>query len=345
MSTGNEALEGELRALRGELGRMRALHEQQARDRGALEVRLAEQAAELERRRLRLAEDAAALDAARADFDAAGRWTPYARHVWAHWQSHTVLGELRRQITGDPRRLPDLDVRDRFLPEPAPRAIALGGANAVLLAQLIDVALCTQVTAVDHSPARLDAARAGLSGERRDLVELVETPRGSLPTIPAVELVVVRGALNDVADVTGWAAAVTALVAPGGLLYIDDFVGPRGGVLTSAQVDIVQRLLDRLPDERKVDLVAGDGRLREVVDRPASAPTGRCQALIDALGERFAPLDVRPLGGAIYGPLFQRIMGNFAGNDELVRVLVETDAVLTDAGVVEPHHLWAVYRR
>ena len=62
------------------------------------------------------------------------------------------------------------------------------------------------------------------------------------------------------------------------------------------------------------------------------------------LGTYFDLLERRPYGGAVFHQLFNRIMGNFEGGDDLVRTLMEIDFLLCDEGVLETNYEWAVYR-
>jgi len=50
-------------------------------------------------------------------------------------------------------------------------------------------------------------------------------------------------------------------------------------------------------------------------------------------------------GGALYHQFFTRIMGNFASRPELVSLVMEVDAMLTDAGVLSSDYVWGVWRR
>ncbi len=52
-----------------------------------------------------------------------------------------------------------------------------------------------------------------------------------------------------------------------------------------------------------------------------------------------------PYGGAVVHQLFSRIMGNFADRPDLVGVLMEVDALLTDTGVLRSDYVWGVWRR
>ena len=47
----------------------------------------------------------------------------------------------------------------------------------------------------------------------------------------------------------------------------------------------------------------------------------------------------------MFHQLFSRIMGNFSDRPDLVAVLMEVDALLTDAGVLGSDYVWGVWRR
>jgi len=67
--------------------------------------------------------------------------------------------------------------------------------------------------------------------------------------------------------------------------------------------------------------------------------------IVPGLDERLQRVEVSLYGGAIFHQLFSRIMGNFASRPELVEVLMELDALLTDEGVVPSDYVWGVWRR
>ena len=70
----------------------------------------------------------------------------------------------------------------------------------------------------------------------------------------------------------------------------------------------------------------------------------RSEELTSVLGAHFELVERRPYGGAVFHQLFNRIMGNFEGQDDLVRTLMEVDFLLCDEGVLETNYEWAVYR-
>ncbi|MEZ5120446.1 MAG: hypothetical protein R2736_02520 [Solirubrobacterales bacterium] len=108
-----------------------------------------------------------------------------------------------------------------------------------------------------------------------------------------------------------------------------------------------------LPEEYRVDLSRDERSIKDIVVRPDAerfaaqhedeAVSGsRTVALLD---ERFERVVFRPYGGAALPPALRPHHGQLRRRPEVVRLVMELDAILTDTGVVESDYLWAVYRR
>ena len=85
----------------------------------------------------------------------------------------------------------------------------------------------------------------------------------------------------------------------------------------------------------------------DLAERIAASPheAVRSDEILGLLDERLQRVEVCPFGGAVFHQLFSRIMGNFAGRPDLVAVLMEIDALLTDTGVLSSDYIWGVWRR
>jgi SAM-dependent methyltransferase len=188
------------------------------------------------------------------------------------------------------------------------------------------------------------------------LREQVRFELGTLDDFQASEplgAVVCRSFLHHRADLEDVLDRIAELLAPGGLVFVEDFVGPARFQWTDQQLEAINRLLARLPDELLTDLAATDGRRKRSVERPdpdawiASNPyeAVRSDEIVALLDARFERVEVCPYGGAIFHQLFSRIMGNFAGRPELVGLLMEIDALLTDTGALDADYVWGVWRR
>lgn len=56
----------------------------------------------------------------------------------------------------------------------------------------------------------------------------------------------------------------------------------------------------------------------------------RLDQLLSDLSAEMEAVEVKPYGGALVQRLFTAIMGNSAGHDDLVRLITDLDAILTD---------------
>lgn len=356
-----EAREARLRTVEGELERERALSAARARQLGGFEDRLDAQATELQRRGELLAQAHAAIDALRAgDFGDAA-----LPPVVGWWQSPVIAAELRRRLTGDPSVAPETYFLRTHLSERAPRALLVGAASPRRAWRARQQQLCEHVVCVDCSAERVAAAEQSLSDLDRRYVQFIAEDVSSWRPAEPFQLVVVGNALQERDDLESWAAGVCAAVAPGGWLYIDDTINPPApqlggradpgdaalsdeGHRANHEIDVAQRVLDRLSPALRTDVYAGDGRVRDrVVPAGVTDDEGRrrLDELLAGLSAGLEPVEVKPYGGALIQRLFTAIMGNFAGYDDLVRVITELDSILTDHAVIPSSWIWGVYRR
>jgi SAM-dependent methyltransferase len=277
------------------------------------------------------------------------------RRAVAFWQSEVVRAFVNRRITGDEQIPPSRYFADLVdAPLRAGAAIVLRGGDPALTCELLRHDACARATIVDGSQERLDYARARLPDDLRARIELVlADPLDYSPPVPPSAVVAVS-ALHRLPDPDAAVARIARLLAPGGLLYVDEFVGPDRFQWAERQVEIVNRLLACLPEELRRDLTDRSLKtIKEEIGRPdperfsrdhpeeAVAPS-RIRAALDA---HLEPVVVKPYGGAVFHQFFARIMGNFLRRPELVRLLLEFDAILTDSEAIDSDYLWAVYRR
>ncbi len=150
------------------------------------------------------------------------------------------------------------------------------------------------------------------------------------------------------------ARSLNEWLKPGGLLFIFEYVGPARLQWTTAQTDIVNRLLETMPDHLKT---RANGRVKRRVQPPGllkmwmADPSEAIDSerIMESLQSRFETVEVRKLGGAILHPLFHQIAHNFAsGSDEAVRVLEEcfkAEDEAMKAGIIGSDFVMAIFRK
>ncbi len=272
----------------------------------------------------------------------------------AFWQSPVVRAAINRRITGDPELGPETHFARRHGPSiVAPHVLSLRASDAKLEVALIEAGSSEHVTGLDDEQGRVDFAAGRVPEPLRDRIafRLGTLDRWEPPE--PLGAVVCRSFLHRRADLESVLDRLAAILAPGGLLFVEDFVGPSQFQWTDAQLEAINRLLARLPPDLLTDLSSEDGQPKLSVERPSlarriaagSQEAVRSEEILPVLDARFERVEVCPYGGAVFHQLFSRIMGNFTERPDLVGVLMEVDALLTDAGVVDSDYVWGVWRR
>lgn len=272
----------------------------------------------------------------------------------AFWQSPVVRAEINRRISGDPTLSPEAYfAREHGSSLPAPEALTLRAGDAKLELALIEQGSCQRIIGLDPDAARAESANGNVPEARREQIHFQQgEPSHWQPQAP-LGAVLARSVLHRQEDLEGLLDHVRQMLLPGGLLFVDEFIGPARFQWTETQLEVVNRLLGALPDELLVDLGAADGRRKRVVGRPDPAAHAvsnphdavHSDRIVECLDERFERVEVSFYGGAVYHQLFSRIMGNFAPHPALVRVVMEVDGLLTDMEVLTSDYLWGVWRR
>ena len=272
----------------------------------------------------------------------------------AFWQSPIVRAIINRRISGDPEVGPETYFARRHGPAiVAPHALSLRAGDAKLELALVEAGACERLTGLDDDQSRLDFACGRVPEPLRERVRFQLGSFEQWQPPEPLGAVVCRSFLHRRDDLEALLDRFAALLEPGGLLFVEDFIGPARFQWTDAQLEAINRLLARLPTELLADLSANDGTLKRSVARPdlaariAANPheAVRSDEIVPLLDERFERVEVCPYGGAVFHQLFSRIMGNFAPRPELVGVLMEVDALLSDNGVLDSDYVWGVWRR
>jgi SAM-dependent methyltransferase len=272
----------------------------------------------------------------------------------AFWQSPVARSCINRRITGDPLLAPETYFARRHGPSMvAPHALSLRASNSKLENALLEAGSCTQLTGLHEDPARVEYANSRVPDPLRGRINF---ELGDFLTWEAPEplgAVIARSVLHRQMDLDAVLEKIATVLVPGGLVFVDEFVGPSRSQWTDEQMEAINRLLDRLPAEMLVDLSAEDGRRKGRMGRPdpeqwaLANPTEMVcsDAIVPGMDERFERVEVNLYGGAVFHQFFTRIMGNFSDRPELVGVVMEVDALLTDAGALASDYVWGVWRK
>jgi SAM-dependent methyltransferase len=151
--------------------------------------------------------------------------------------------------------------------------------------------------------------------------------------------------LHHVQNLEGTLGAVERALKPGGILVVNEFVGPSQFQFTDVQLAMADAVLAVLPDRWRMDVTTGKPKTRyvrqprshwNVVD-PSEAI--RSDEIIAELEARFEVLVRRDYGGTILHLALEHIVHNFDRSDErdiaVVRLMGLLEELLIRHGVIE----------
>src|SRR5262249_55559779 len=121
---------------------------------------------------------------------------------------------------------------------------------------------------------------------------------------------------------------LAALLEPGGLLVVDEFVGPTRFQWTDAQIDAADALLGILPPERRRP---PDGRIKQRVVRPSKlsmvlddpSEAVDSASLMPSLRSVFEIVEERPYGGTVLHIALAGIAHNLLDQEPETQELLE----------------------
>ncbi|MBN9416482.1 hypothetical protein ABS71_12100 [bacterium SCN 62-11] len=253
---------------------------------------------------------------------------PYLQEEWPwrQWSAHPrVQRAIRRRLSGCPRTTLAQRLR-RLLPEwglelPAARVASLGCGAGSHDRRLYRNGLATSLVGYDISPHSLEMAaktalHSGITTFRYEQADLnvVELEPGTF------DFVYAEMSLHHVERLERVYEEIARALVPGGLLILDEFVGPTRFAWTETQMATINSLLNRLPKELRR---SPEGAAKPLVVRLPEqhfqqtdpSESIRSGEVLACLEQRFEILWRQDYGGALLHPLLHDIAWCFAEGD------------------------------
>jgi ubiquinone/menaquinone biosynthesis C-methylase UbiE len=252
-----------------------------------------------------------------------------------HWTEHpAVQRHISRLISGDEKTeaLPYLItiLRERGVNFPVARAATLGCGGGELERGLAPGNFIAHHDGFDIAEGAVKLARekskeAGFSGLHYHVAD-VNTLR--LPP-NTYDLIFVQMAAHHFANLEQVFATIARALKPGGVFYLNEFVGPTRFQWTDKQLAACNALLESLPAQYRKRVQ--DGSPKEPIQRPTveamikmdPSEAVRAGEITKVFGQYFSILKRRDYGGTILHMLLEGIAGNFADDKPADRALLD----------------------
>ncbi len=297
---------------------------------------------------------AAAVDQAWAG--GAGAWTSTAG---GHWLEHPLV---RRRIHQKVSGRPDLDIYGWFLEildglgvaRPVASALTLGSGDGRLERGLAPQRFARRHLGLDLSAGAVASANAAAAGLSQISYEVADLNHPNFPQAP-YDIVLGVSSVHHVERLEELLLAVERALVPGGLLFLNEFVGPKRFQWSRRQLECATCLLGLLPERYRR---AGEGG---EIHRQPFAPSAeaviaadpsesvRSDEILPLVAERFDILERRDLGGTLLHLVLEGIARRFdPAKPEDVRwlnLLFEAEDALIASGELTSDFAVVVARR
>ncbi len=217
----------------------------------------------------------------------------------------------------------------------------------------IDLGMAKEMEGVDLSGDALEIARA-TAAWRPITYRTFDANEDELPA-DRYDLVICGAALHHVTNLEHCLVQIHGSLKEGGMLLLNEFVGPDRFQWTDKQLEAINDLFEPLPERYKHNILSG--RTHATIERrplaymieadPSEAV--RSSEIVELVTRLFEPVATMEFGGTILHPMLEGVTGNFDEDDEadraVVRSLIEAEERLVGGGTLPSDFLVMAARK
>jgi hypothetical protein len=171
------------------------------------------------------------------------------------------------------------------------------------------------------------------------------------PDTEPYDMVLFIGSLHHVREMEAMLDKVRNALAGNGVVLVNEYVGPCYGIFSDERLGIINRVLSSPAPEFK--LAPESQRVNPTIEAVLSydpSESTRSALIPSFLSYYFKACVTRNFGGALLHPLFDhlnsgRLADGSPESNTIVRLLIETENLLTDAGLLPNDFLFGLYQK
>ena len=204
---------------------------------------------------------------------------------------------------------------------PFKRGISVACGNGLIELNLVRRGIVERFECFDFAEQRIAVGRA--KAEKAGLGDRIgyhaSDAFAEVPGSGEFDFVHWRNALHHMPDTRAALAWSARCLAPGGVLYLDDYVGPSRFQYTDAQMAVFNDVLAALPQRLLARPAPREGYFPPRLERPVEEDVIRVdpseaadsENIMPALREIFPEADVVPVSGGLFQAGLHDVIGNF----------------------------------
>jgi SAM-dependent methyltransferase len=283
---------------------------------------------------------------------AAQHWNTVLTHRYAHrWQHPTIQAAVNKRISGDERVSQLAHFKQTYAAKPFNLALSIGCGLGTFERDCVRAGVCERLIGIDLASERIEAAKVKVEPAYQGRIDFQVASISTFVPPKGIDLIIARMVLHHISDLEQVLDKLARILAPGGVIYFHEFVGPNRWQWTDKQLALCNRIFATFPQELRRDLT-GFQEYKQHIGRPPvermieldPSESIRSAEIERALKKRFTWIERKSYGGTLLNPIFSRIMGNFESREDLVKLVIEMEDILIEEGVIPSDHVWGVLR-
>lgn len=278
------------------------------------------------------------------------RWGKINMPVRHWWQVPKIKEHINLRNAGDAMVNFRMWAVNNHLRDGKPRkAISLGCGYGLREIDWAKEGIFESLVGVDLTPSLIAAAQETARKEGvADRVTFVAADVADVLLGEKYDVIIFEHSLHHFSDIPALLDRVVASLNPGGMIYVDEYVGPCRLQYTKKQLAFANAALQLIPEEFRTDYsgtwrkdeVASAGPLMMYLSDPSEAVES--DRIIPELRKRFDFIVEKKSGGTIFPLVVQDIACHFVDDpiaiDALSKVL-EMESDLIDRGLIESDYV------
>ena len=248
------------------------------------------------------------------------------------WMHEPVVREyINCRVTGSAEIWPMEWFKERFAAQPFSNGLSLGCGEGALERDLRRKEICTHLVGLDVSRQALELAEArlleeGLDGVTYRLADLnsYELPEGEY------DCAFVHQAMHHVEGLEHCMDQVKRSLLPGGLFYVDEYVGPSRASWKRDLLGEAEEVFQSIPRDLR-----RRNRLAAPVDWRDPSEGIRSEEIVEVIASRFTIEEKRDYGGNLFAVIYPHLQldgASPADRDAILREIVTREEELLEGG-------------
>ena len=273
------------------------------------------------------------------------------------WIMHPVLRRCIAKAISSDENIDEYDLVKTQFNRQFERCLVLAPGSGSLERALISMGIAKTVDGYDISPVAVEEAKKQASemGISEFINYGVMDLNHATFSPESYDLVVSHMAIHHISNLEHILGEVKKTLKHDGLFWVNEYVGPSRYQFSDKQIQLMNWILDQLPNKYKKDVINGKIKgpcyreKEEDVIRSDPSESVRSAEIVGLLEKEFVPIIKREYGGTLLQFALANIVGNFDPNkmkDKVIlKMLYEFEKLLIQEKIIKSDFIFMLLKK